>query len=265
MAPTIPVWPAVLTDKDWQKKKGPIAKLATKTGIGTKMTAVQKEFAKIKWEKFEASQIPPNQKHEATILKYRQAAEDHYKTAVEPVRTELLKLADLAGKQALAWKKNRLIPSAVTKHAETVSAEAKKLAGEIKSNGPFMLDRIPQFNKLIEQSKQKAKLEIAKLEDAITNLEKALGEAARTPTKSFWADDMHNSAHQRCRSMCNAIRNIPPLHAKYWKTWQPFGDEYHKDAPDGPPAETTAMTKKIHTVQRELATFKANYKRDLAG
>jgi hypothetical protein len=71
------------------------------------------------------------------------------------------------------------------------------------------------------------------------------------------------SRHQRCRSMCNTIRAVPKLKAKYWGTWEKFGDGYHRDCPDGP-QEQDVMRRKIQTVSTELAKFKASYVRDLA-
>src|SRR5204862_325589 len=104
--------------------------------------------------------------------------------------------------------------------------------------------------------------EAAKLGVTVTNLEVALGKAVTKPTAQFWRDGS-DSPHQRCRSMCNAIRNIPDLKDKYWNTWQPYGNEYHKDVKDGAADEATKMKAKIANVSKSLATFKGSYKRDL--
>jgi hypothetical protein len=102
--------------------------------------------------------------------------------------------------------------------------------------------------------------ELKKFEVTLANLETALRQAAANPTKKVWFEG-NTSAHQRCRSVCNAIRNIPKLKPKYWATWQPFGDEFHRDCPDGE-REQELMRKKIATVAKDQ-TLKANYKRDI--
>jgi hypothetical protein len=258
-----PIWPVVLTDKDWQKKKGTIAKVTAKTGLGTQMIKAYGLFKKINFDKFEAQRaIPlPHDRDIPNIVKAKQNAMTFYKSQVEPTRNELKKLRDMAKKVSDDWKKSKTIPSSATKAALDVANAADSLSMELLGNSHTMAPRIASFDTMIETKKKAADEEIKKLAVTITNLEKALGEVAKTPTKAFWSAG-NTSAHQRCRSMCNTIRVVPVLKGKYWKTWQPFGDEYHKKAPDGP-QEAAAVKKMISNVETALKVFKANYQKDL--
>ena len=258
-----PSWPVVLTDKDWQKKKGTVAKVTAKTGLGAQMIKTEKLFKKINWDKFEAQRaIPlPHNRDLPNIVKAKQTAMSSYKSDIEPVRNELKKLRDMAKKVSDEWKKSKTIPGSATKAALEVMNAADGLSMEMLGNSHTMAPRIKSFDTMIETKKKQADEEIKKLAVTITNLEKALGEVAKTPTKAFWSGGP-TSAHQRCRSMCNTIRVVPVLKDKYWKTWQPFGDEYHKKAPDGP-QEGAAIKKMISNVETALKVFKANYQKDL--
>jgi hypothetical protein len=258
-----PTWPAILTDRDWQKKKGNVAKVAGKTGIGAAMTAAEKAFAKIEWPKFDARNMLPHDRDEPKIKAAKANCAALYKSTVEPARVKLKDLRDIATKQAAAWKKNKLIPAATVKHLETIANTADTLWITLKSNSQVFSSRLATFDTLLAEKVKQEQDELAKINVTIANLEKALADIVRTPTKAAWSTG-NTSAHQRCRSMCNTIRNVPKLKAKYWGTWEKFGNFYHKDAPDGAPEETAAMTAKIDTVKRELAKFKASYRGDLA-
>jgi hypothetical protein len=258
-----PTWPPVLTNKDWQKKKGAFARMTGKTGIGEQMTKAERVFAKIDWKKFDAREILPQDRDIDKLEAAKKQALALYKSQIEPARKELMALRELSRKQAETWKKAAAIPKSATQAATEVAKAADLLLLTITGNSDTMTSRLKSFDTMIAVKRKQAMEEAKKLDVIVSNLEKALGEAKKNPTKAGWSTG-NTSAHQRCRSMCNAIRNIPPLKAKYWKTWQPLGDEYHRDAPDGP-KEQDVMKKKIAFVEAELKKFKASYKRDMTG
>ena len=260
----VPTWPATLTNADWQKKKGIISKVAGKTGIGEAMTAAENSFKQITWSLFDAATaLPmPKDRDPDKIVAAKAACIQEFKAKVEPARTNLKTLRDKATTLSGVWKKNKLIPAASTKHLEEVAKAADAFSLGLAGNSQNMTGLLRTFDTMLAVKQKQEQDELAKIDVTIENLEKALAEAASKPTKKFWSDGQ-TCAHQRCRSMCNMIRNVPKLKAKYWGTWQKFGDEYHKDAPVGAP-ETAAMKKKIETVKAELAKFKASYKKDLA-
>ena len=73
-----PTWPVTLTDKDWQKKKGNISKLAGETGIGDAMDDAEKAFDKIDWKKFDAREILPQDRDISNLKALKSAAGDYY-------------------------------------------------------------------------------------------------------------------------------------------------------------------------------------------
>jgi len=259
-----PTWPVTLTDKDWQKKKGNISKLAGETGIGDAMDDAEKAFDKIDWKKFDAREILPQDRDISNLKALKSAAGDYYKSTVEPVRVKVKKIKDLAEKTAAEWKKKTLIPSSARKAAEAVASEADKFWLTLKGNSSTFDEYMKTFDTMIAVKEKNAIDEAKKLDVTIANLETALKDFAKAPTKAAWSTG-NTSSHQRCRSMCNSIRNIPALKDEYWSTWQKFGDEYHRDAPDGGEEETAAMKTKGQTVWKALATFKANYRKVMAG
>ncbi len=257
-----PAWPALLTNKDWQKKKGIIAKIAGETGIGAALNAGEAAFKKIDWKKMDATTIMPAERDVDNIEAKQKEAAAHYSSVIEPARAKLRDIRDAAASTASEWRKNKAIPSSAVKAVEAIGASASFLATELKDNSSTMKDYGKTFTDMIATKKKNAAEEAKKLEVTIKNLVKALSEATKTPSKQFWSEG-NTSAHQRCRSMCNAIRNIPELKQPYWATWQKFGDEYHKDAPDGDPAERKAMQAKIKTVITATMAFQKDYKRHL--
>lgn len=260
----VPTWPAILTNADWQKKKGVISKIAGKTGIGEAMTAAENAFKQINWDLFDAvTALPmPKDRDPDKIAAAKAACTKEFSAKVEPARTQLKKLRDKATPLAAAWKKNKLIPAASTKHVEDVAKAADAFSLGLAGNSQNMTSLLKTFDTMLAVKQKAEQDELGKIDVTIANLEKALLGVAAKPTKKGWSDGA-TCAHQRCRSMCNMIRNVPKLKAKYWGIWQKFGDEYHKDAPVGA-LEAAAMKKKIDTVKAELAKFKASYKKDLA-
>jgi hypothetical protein len=257
-----PTWPVILTNNDWQKKKGSIAKVAGKSGIGEAMTSAERAFKKIDFNKFDAREILPADRDVDKIMARKKALGPYHKTAVEPARAQLKLLRDRAAKVAGEWKKNKLIPASSTKHAEEVAKAADLLYMTLAGNSAYFGGQLKTFDAMIAVKHKMEQDELKKFEVTLANLDQALNETAANPTKESWSSG-NTSAHQRCRSVCNAIRNIPKLKDKYWNTWQKFGDEYHKDCPAGE-REGEVMRQKIATVKKELVALKSNYKRDLA-
>jgi len=258
-----PAWPAILTNADWQKKKGTIAKIAGKTGIGEAMTAAKTGFDKIDIQLFRAeTALQAKDRDPDKIVAAKQACIQAHAKTVEPTRLQIKNVRDKATQLAAAWQKNKLIPESSRKHLEEVAKAADVLSLSLAGNSQSMGEALKSFDKMLEIKKKAELEEQKKLSETISNLEKVLLLAEKQPTINFWKDGQ-TSPHQRCRSMCNAIRNIPKLKTKYWATWQKFGDEYHRDAKPGP-AEAETMKKKIATVKTALVTFKASYQKDLA-
>lgn len=261
-----PEWPKSLTNADWQKKKGNIAKLAGETGLGDAMTDAEKEFNKIDWQKMDASGVLPKDRNIPTIKQRQQDTIPYYRSTIEPVRTKVKKIKDLAEKTAADWKKNKLIPSSSRKAAEDVANAADMLWMELKGNSSSMEGLYKSFDKLIEEKQHHIREAVKVFGSVVSSLEDCLKKFASAPkmTKALWEQGKEGdytispAPHQACRSICNGVRRIPELNEVFWDTWKPFGDFYHKDAPDGE-GEAKAMKAKGQTVWQALQTLKKDY------
>ncbi len=127
-------YPEILTNKNWQKMKGAIAKMAGETGVGKAMDAVEAAWKRVPWALFD-----PEKAWAGVGVKKLDDYYDAFKKAkdrfpeVEKVRKALFDLEKLAEKTAADWAKNKLIPKASAEHAKKVAAEASRLATELKS------------------------------------------------------------------------------------------------------------------------------------
>jgi hypothetical protein len=129
----LPAYPAMLTDKDWQKHKGVIAKMAGETGIGAQMDKTETAWKKIAWAKFDAAKIWADmnpKKVEDYDKKLEEAKKEHAK--LDPVKKELWALRDLATKVTEGWKANKLIPKSSREHVEKIASTADSLALQLK-------------------------------------------------------------------------------------------------------------------------------------
>ena len=257
-----PIWPAILTNADWQKRKGAVSKLVGKTGVGEAMTAAKALFDKISFVKMTAQDILPQDRDIPTIKERRKQAAAYYASTIVSARTAVKKIVDAAEETAKKFKANKLVPKSSTEHATAVSKAADLMWMTLKDNSAFFDDASKSFDTMIAVKQKGATDEAATLGTTVTNLEKAPKETLATPTVAGWSQG-GESSHQRCRSMCNAIRNIPELKAIYWATWQPYGNDDHGDVKAGAADEGTKIEAKVATVAKSLATFKAAYKKNL--
>lgn len=257
------VWPAVLTNADWQKKKGAVAKIAGETGIGDALKAAQAAYEKIDFNKFDARMTLPQDRDTENMIAGKKACKDLYAKVVVPARAKVKEVCDLAEKTAIAWKKNKMMPASSTKAAEAVAAEADLMWMQLKDNSSGFVDLMKSWDDIIALNVKKADDEAKKLKVTIANLTKALTETAKTPTKECWEQGT-TSAHQRCRSMCNTIRAVPGLKKQYWSTWQAFGDNYAKKVPVGGEEEKKAVLTLVRMVGAALKDFNANYEKFLS-
>lgn len=123
-------YPAVLTDKDWQNKKGVIAKAAGETGVGAALNAAEKAYGAVDWSLFSADSIKGRSRD--VIEGAFKKAQAEYKK-VEVFRKALQDVAATAGRAAAGFKKNKFIPSSATKAAAAIESAAKSMDIACKS------------------------------------------------------------------------------------------------------------------------------------
>ena len=110
-----PIWPAILTNADWQKKRGAVSKLVGKTGVGEAMTAAAKAlFDKISFVKMTAQDILPQDHDIPTIKERRKQAAAYYASTIVPARTAVKKIVDADEETAKKFKANKLVPKSST-------------------------------------------------------------------------------------------------------------------------------------------------------
>jgi len=255
-------WPEELTNKDWQKKKGALAKMAGKTDIGATMTDAKAEFDKIDWTLLEAAQMAiPDRKSIPKIKEAKAAAMSHITKVIEgKVRPKIKEIKELAAAAEAEWSKSKLIPKSSAKHAALVSTTADHYWIALKSNSVTFTNLLDEYDKLVEKLVKHQKDQIELLKPQIEKLEVSLKACAASPSKANYLNlpSKPESVHQRCRSMCNAISVLPNLKAKYWATWEPFGNKYPADARDGD-GEAEDVKKMLTNIVVALADFKKNY------
>jgi hypothetical protein len=122
-----PQIPQILTYKDWQKKKGLVAKIVGKTGIGDAMKNVEKAHKSVNWKLLDIGVSSPQGKactREALKKTFDNAGAE-FKSKVEgKLRKEIIALRDTAKKTSVDWQKNKKIPKKSTAHVKEVHKAA---------------------------------------------------------------------------------------------------------------------------------------------
>ena len=125
--------PVILTEKDWTKKKGLIAKAAVKTGVTEAIKKFEIEFKKVKWVDLDPKTAVQNaaKKQNSDMLKQLwKDAQPEWKK-VQTVANALLGVESSAKNAESKYKAAKIhIPDSSKKHALAVAAAAKKLSDE---------------------------------------------------------------------------------------------------------------------------------------
>ncbi|MFT5423234.1 MAG: hypothetical protein ACI89L_001008 [Phycisphaerales bacterium] len=124
-------YPKALTNKDWQKQKGTLAK-SKKTGLGEKLTALEAAHKKIDWDKLTAIGYG-RLNTEKEVDEAQKKAMTYYKGSVLTVRTDALALSKKAGEVAKEFKKSKLIPKSARIAAEDISSGSMNFGTALKS------------------------------------------------------------------------------------------------------------------------------------
>lgn len=199
-----PEFPAILTSKDWQKKKGLLAKGAGETGVGTQMDKVQAGFNALDWSACYAKTVCT--KDNGVLLPGHVEGKMKDVAAflggrIEPLRKEIDKLAKLAGDTAAEWKKSKLIPAASAKHAQAVADAAGMFSMAIKGNGVYFTNVGKDFAE--EKARLQRNVDIATkgVRDKIASLKSDAQGVAATPTVAQFKGSASAGFYQRIRGI----------------------------------------------------------------
>jgi hypothetical protein len=120
-----PEYPKVLTADNWNKKKGLIAKAAGKTGIGEALTALEKLFGEVEWQKFEFLEYVTRAPSAERLERCKTDAEAAYHN-VKKVIDQALFCERQAEQVERKFSTNKLIPKDTIVLLEHIADLAKK-------------------------------------------------------------------------------------------------------------------------------------------
>lgn len=131
-----PAYPQILKKTDWDSKKGTIAKIAGRTGVGEAMAVCERAYTDVKWEELELSKIPFNLRNftkagwDRELEQAKAQATGNLRKLVE----SLYKLRDVASAAAEKFARNMLIPSSSTEHVKLIAKTADQLGVSLNTN-----------------------------------------------------------------------------------------------------------------------------------
>jgi len=248
-----PAYPAILTDATWQKKKGAIAKVAGKTGVGDAMKAADKAYADVlkNQRQMEIYTYLPNatQITKEGIDAALKSVVAYYNANVEgDVRKKVIALRDAAKKTAEKWEKNKLIPKDSAKYARDVEKAADFFMVSLNKN--TVLPSFQAEHKAALEANAKARKVVedaaGKLKPYILAVAKGMKTVKTTDDfeRPFWGNDIRG------------IGTVLPLVAKplgletEYKQWRKFTTDGFKpkDA-----SEIPEKMKEIAPVLKKIA------------
>ena len=238
-------YPATLTDRYWQSKKGSIARMVGKTGVGEQLKKCEAAYKKVTWSLFDARM---NGK-----LHSIQEVDDLLSRAkgewgkVDTFRKELYKARDVLNETAKKFKSNKLVPSSAAKLATDMARDAESLAVACKSMDTRDFDEYrASIQKIVDLSLKKVGKDVNLLFDA-------LKEGLKTPTYEYWDSNIK----QKFRSVGNSLAAVPDLKKQFWGTWKNYdGFQHDKVTKKGAPDEEEKMTALIRKMGKETSDLK---------
>jgi hypothetical protein len=217
-----PEYPDILTQANWDKKKGVFAKIfGEKTGIGEAMKALKKAYDDVDWEKFKLANHLPQGK-EATLevldkLKKEAIGQGAKIKALDEKARALERLAEEIHKK---FKENKKIPAASTEHVKKVY-DAAKLFDYAITMGTItdLLEKEYQENKQGIETSMKVHGENRKR--LASYIDKVIAGVEKTYTKdqfnAFWSECIRGLG----TALPQVVANQPELKGEY-TVWKQF-------------------------------------------
>jgi len=202
-------FPKELTDADWQKKKGLMAK-AVKTGLGAELKKLEAMHKKLEVEKLEADSNAPKSLQE--LDEGHKSALAYYRTAIIPLITQLKKVKSTAQETAETMTKKKHKDAAAA--ASVIADKADKFAVTCQS-----VD--------LEASIKRGKERVEKLNMLAAQLLNASIKKFLVSAKVFLASDgnmesWEDNVKQNGRSVSNSVRQLDNYNKEFWADFQKF-------------------------------------------
>jgi hypothetical protein len=202
-------YPKELTDADWQKKKGLMAK-SVKTGLGAELKKGEALHGKIDVSKLEADRNAPKSMDDLEVGIAE--AKQYYRDAVQPVIDQMKKIVAEAKSAEAAMTKGKYKDAAaaaaiIAKKADLFSVTCKSV--DLEATIKRGTERVDKLNLMA------AKL----LTDSIKKF--------LVSTKVFLASDggkdsWDENVKQNGRSVSNSVRQLKNYNVVFWKDFQKF-------------------------------------------
>lgn len=202
-------YPTVLTDADWQRKKGTIGKLH-KTGLGAALLKAEALWKKVDRGVLDPASTPAKSMDE--LEQRLQASRNHYKAAVEPLRNEMANVRTSA-KAAEAILKKAVGGTAAAKAAADVEKAAELFQVTCKS-----LDLEAAVAKVKADIQKKDQLAAQLLAGAIAKFNSGAQAFLAKPSAESWGTNIK----QQGRSVSNSVAQLATLRAKFWAEFEKF-------------------------------------------
>lgn len=208
-----PEIPKILTKNNWDKKKGVIAKMHGRTGIGEQMVAFVTAFGKVDWDALNLFKLRMDWKT-VTVAEWEKrtkAAKDEMNGSLDKVCDELRDLADLARKVQVDFKKSKTIPSGDAKHVGNIADEADAFADSLEAD--TVEDIIDKMHDEFYEHIQTMLLDdfVKGLKLGVKKHENTLATARNTPTQTTLENACGN---EMCRDLTTGLGNIAKAHDK---------------------------------------------------
>lgn len=153
---TRPEYPQILKKADWDSKKGAIAKIAGKTGVGEAAAECERRYAAVQWQKLELAKNAPgvNSFTKADWDRRLADAKNEVTGNLRQLVEGLYNLRNVAKAAAEKFKNNPLL-SSTKQHLEKLAQAADFLGVSLNANSigtPIMAD----YNDVLARMKQVA-------------------------------------------------------------------------------------------------------------
>lgn len=223
--------PKILTNSDWQKKKGLIGK-AKKTGVGALLDAAEAAHAKIDWAAIDPRTANPA--NGAALKKAIADAKGIYGKVIPPYEKALTAVANQVDKASNDVKK---LPGSgsIIKALDAIKKAAVQQRVLLKS-----LDLDSAIKEVAERIERRQQLAKVHMQDSIKKF--AAGAKAFLSDPQF--DRWDSTIKQPGRSVSNSVKELEEYNAKFWKEFQKF---------DGFDKETIGFDKNDPNVGEEMS------------
>lgn len=240
----VPMYPAILTNANWQANKGKIAKLLKgKTGIGAELVTLQRKYNAIQWQLFDpktGGPMPKPRTMQEVDERWEQAMKARPK--LDALRKDIFAVRDKLKRLGDEWAKSKVVPASSRTHVQNMVRAAEQFALEIKDIDDSGYKGVRAEIQRVEQ------VATQMLSKWVKGVETNIPKVKTTPTVAKYGEVLH----QQVRGLGTAISKMPRYKALYTTDWEKkVGDGFMRGVTDGEPVK-----KKVAEVEAALMRFK---------